>query len=54
LDAADRDAYVAELLERTRRALQESLDAINAECGPEVAALSHSNPFLVRRRASRA
>lgn len=52
LDADDRDAYAAQLLEEIRRTMQETIDAINAEHTTEIAALSHANPFVVDRASS--
>jgi hypothetical protein len=44
----ERDSYVAELLERTRLAMQNAIDSINATHAAEIAAFSHPNPFVVR------
>jgi hypothetical protein len=50
-ESEDRAAYVAELLERTQAAMQGAVDSVNVEFSPEIAALSHPNPFRGSSRA---
>ena len=45
-EVAERTAYVAWLIDETHGRMQRELDRINREIGPDVAALSHVNPFV--------
>jgi hypothetical protein len=44
----EREAYLQELLDSTRLAMQNAIDVVNAEHAREIAAFSHPNPFVVR------
>ncbi|MGH7618722.1 MAG: hypothetical protein ACREPM_15990 [Gemmatimonadaceae bacterium] len=50
--APDHDAYARELLDRTQSAMQQAVDAINAEHASKVGARSHPNPFIAGQHAS--
>ena len=47
----ERDAYVTSLIDRTRQAMQDTLDAINREIASDVAPFSRPNPFFTIAKA---
>lgn len=52
LESNERETYAAELLDQTRRAMQDALDVINMQYKTEIVALSHPNPFVAKRAAA--
>jgi hypothetical protein len=48
VDPGDEEGYERELLDRTRTAMQQSLDEINQRIAPEVDPYRHANELAAR------